>query len=175
MAALRRLASPAMVRPALLTWCRSYKSDISLDKLYPESSSDSATKSPPLEGGVQMKDVQIYDHDPNNPYRVEIRVHLDTAQWISPEAKDRLRLECRPFIDSVGNLVLASDKTKKKSINLADCLDMLRCMLSEVSRPPPENIPETRFTLRAKHERLAAARLRIPRVPTAAADSGVST
>ncbi|KAH7944601.1 hypothetical protein HPB52_021816 [Rhipicephalus sanguineus] len=159
------------MRPALLTWCRCYKSDISLDKLYP-SSGDGATQSPRLEGGVNMKDIQINDHDPTSPHRVEIRVHLDSAQWISPEAKQRLRLECKPFIDSSGNLVLHSDKTRKKSINVADCLDMLRCMLREVSLPPPENIPETRFTLRAKHERLAAARLRIPRAP--AVDGGVS-
>ncbi|KAL1477896.1 hypothetical protein MTO96_035386 [Rhipicephalus appendiculatus] len=155
MAALRRLACSAAMRPTFLTWCRSYKSDISLDKLYP-SSGDGATQSPRLEGGVHLKDVQIYDHDPTNPYRVEIRVHLDSAQWISPEAKQRLRLQCKPFIDSSGNLVLHSDKTRKKSVNLADCLDMLRCMLREVSRPPPENIPETR-------------------VPAAAANSGVSS
>ncbi|KAH7950282.1 hypothetical protein HPB49_021803 [Dermacentor silvarum] len=170
MAALRRLSCSAMMRPLLPARCMSYKSDISLDKLYPASSN---AQSPPLEGGVQMKDVQVYDHDPTNPYRVEVRVHLDSAQWISQEAKDRLRLMCKPFIDSRGNLVLASDKTRKKSINVADCMDKLRCMLSEVSRPPPDNIPETRFTLRAKHERLAAARLRIPRVP--AAKSGVSS
>nr|XP_037287445.1 LOW QUALITY PROTEIN: peptidyl-tRNA hydrolase ICT1, mitochondrial-like [Rhipicephalus microplus] len=174
MAALRRLACSAAMRPTFLTWCRSYKSDISLDKLYP-SSGENATQSPPLEGGVNMKDVQIYDHDPTNPYRVEIRVHLDSTQWISQEAKQRLRQECKPFIDSHGNLVLHSDKTRKKSVNVADCLDMLRCMLREVSRPPPENIPETRLTLRAKHERLAAARLRIPRVPAAASNSGVSS
>ncbi|XP_070379936.1 large ribosomal subunit protein mL62-like [Dermacentor albipictus] len=170
MAALRRLGCSATMRPLLPALCRSYKSDVSLDKLYPASNT---AQTPPLEGGVQMKDVQIYDHDPANPYRVEIRVHLDSARWISQEARDRLRLTCKPFIDSRGNLVFASDKTRKKSINLADCLDKLRCMLRELSRPPPNNVPETRFTLRAKHERLAAARLRIPKVP--AAESGVSS
>ncbi|KAH9365380.1 hypothetical protein HPB48_011408 [Haemaphysalis longicornis] len=157
MAALRRLLiSP---RPSSLACCRSYKSSINLETLYP----DSKNVEIPTGQGVPMSDVKIYDEDPSNPFRVEVRVHLDSAQWISPEAKNRLRLECKPYIDSHGHLVLASDRTRKKSINVADCLDKLRCMLREVSNPPPEKIPETRFTLRAKHERLAAERLRVPR------------
>lgn len=156
------------MRPVIPVWCRSYKSDISLDKLYPAS----GDPQPPTEGGIPMKDVQVFDHDPSNPYRVQVRVHLDSVQWISAEAKGRLRSLCKPYIDCEGHLVIASDKTRKKTINLADCLDKLRCMVREVSRPPPEYIPETRFTLRAKHERLAAARLRVPRVP--AADSSAT-
>ncbi|KAH8036830.1 hypothetical protein HPB51_006099 [Rhipicephalus microplus] len=82
------------MRPTFLTWCRSYKSDISLDKLYP-SSGENATQSPPLEGGVNMKDVQIYDHDPTNPYRVEIRVHLDSTQvdFAGGQAKTATRVQ----------------------------------------------------------------------------------
>uniref|UniRef100_G3MQZ4 Prokaryotic-type class I peptide chain release factors domain-containing protein n=1 Tax=Amblyomma maculatum TaxID=34609 RepID=G3MQZ4_AMBMU len=157
MAALQRLG--AAIRPMFPAWCRSYKSDISLDKLYPAS----GDAQPPIEGGITMTDVQVFDNDPSNPYRVEIHVHLDSAQWISAEAKNRLRSECKPYINCEGHLVIGSDKTRKKTVNLADCLDILRCMVREVSRPPPKNIPENRFTLRAKHERLAAARLRVPK------------
>uniref|UniRef100_A0A4D5RNS4 Putative peptidyl-trna hydrolase n=1 Tax=Ixodes scapularis TaxID=6945 RepID=A0A4D5RNS4_IXOSC len=145
---------------------RSYKSAVSLDKIYPDSDLNHVkpveapqSTNEVFSGYIPMNRVEVRENNPDNPFRVELRVHLDSAEWIPQSGKDRLKKLAKVYIDADGKLVVSSDKTKKKLVNVADCVDKLRIMVREACKPPPENIPETRFTLRAKAERTAAKRL----------------
>lgn len=155
---------------------RLYKSDVSLDTLYPTSGLDIAKRveiprnaEDTFSGYIPMKRIDVFE-DAVNPFKVELRFHLDSADWMPKVARDRLKVLCKSSIDKNGRLVVSSDKTRKKLVNVADCTDKLRCMVREACKPPPESIPETRFTRRYKAEREATKRLRIRKAD--AADMG---
>ncbi|CAN8002928.1 unnamed protein product [Ixodes hexagonus] len=145
---------------------RSYKSALSLDKIYPDSDLNPVkpVKAPEstnevFSGYVPMNRIDVLEENADNPFKVELRFHLDSADWIPQVGRDRLKQLAKIYIDADGRLVVSSDKTRKKLVNVADCVDKLRSMIREACKPPPENVPETRFTLRAKAEREAAKRL----------------
>ena len=58
-------------------------------------------------------------------------------------------------------LTVRSDKTRHRTLNIADCLDKLRAYISEAEQPPPAS-QETLETKRRRME-LAAAELLIDR------------
>ncbi|EEC17733.1 immature colon carcinoma transcript 1 protein, putative, partial [Ixodes scapularis] len=157
---------PNFVANTFSLFVRSYKSAVSLDKIYPDSDLNHVK---PIEapqstnevfsGYIPMNPVDVREKNPDNPFRVELRVHLDSADWIPQSGRERLKKLAKVYIDADGKLVVSLDKTKKKLVHVADCVDKLRIMVREACKPPPENIPETRFTLRAKAERTAAKRL----------------
>lgn len=59
---------------------------------------------------------------------------------------------------------MKSEKTRTQALNLADCLDKIRCYVTEAAIPPPEVSEETLEARRRIVEKAAAERVRQKRI-----------
>lgn len=92
--------------------------------------------------------------------KVSVSFHLKTADWIPEETRQKLETIHKNRLTADGHLVIRSDKTRKQTLNLADCIDKLRCYISEAEQPPePELSLETIELRRKSLERAAIERL----------------
>ncbi|WKY00690.1 hypothetical protein Q1695_015040 [Nippostrongylus brasiliensis] len=69
-----------------------------------------------------------------NATKVEIRFNLKDANWLSNELKDALAKRLANRINSKGELIIESDRTRERYLNLADCFDKLRSTIYDVER-----------------------------------------
>lgn len=92
--------------------------------------------------------------------KVSISFHLATADWLPEPTRTKLAELHRPRINSEGFLTIRSDKTRAQTLNVADCMDKLRCYISEAEQPPePELSLETIELRRQRIEKAASRRL----------------
>lgn len=97
--------------------------------------------------------------------KVSVSFHLETADWLPEETRKRLSEIHASKLSKDGFLTIRSDKTRTQTLNLADCMDRLRCYISEAEQPPePELSLETIETRRLQMDRAAAERLRDKRM-----------
>lgn len=93
--------------------------------------------------------------------KVSVSFHLETADWLPDETRKKLSEIHASKLSKEGFLTIRSDKTRTQTLNLADCMDRLRCYISEAEQPPePELSLETIETRRLQLERATAERLR---------------
>ncbi|CAJ0600094.1 unnamed protein product [Cylicocyclus nassatus] len=69
-----------------------------------------------------------------NATKVEIRFKLADAEWLSDELKDGLAKRLANRINAGGELIIESDRTRERHLNLADCFDKLRSTIYDVER-----------------------------------------
>ncbi|KAK5967560.1 Immature colon carcinoma [Trichostrongylus colubriformis] len=69
-----------------------------------------------------------------NATKVEIRFNLEKANWLSQELKDGLAKRLANRINSKGELIIESERTRERHLNLADCFDKLRSTIYDVER-----------------------------------------
>lgn len=93
---------------------------------------------------------------------VSVSVQLAKADWLDDKTRAKLADIHRSKISKDGLLTIRSDKTRTKTLNIADCMDRLRCYISEAQQPPkPELILPTIESTRKQLEQAAALRLRV--------------
>lgn len=131
-----------------------------------------ATSSGP--GGQNVNRVQT---------KVSVKFNLEQAEWIPEQVRARfadlvcfdsffvvhnfdstafLRLvrKHKNSINKEGYFMVKSDKTRQQSLNIADCLDKLRCYLTEAAQPTHlEPSAETLEQVRQRRERASIRRL----------------
>lgn len=158
---------------------RTFKSKYSLDKIYPNSTLD-LSKSQPIpksdekfSGYIPLDQLSITYAKSSGPggqhvnkvnTKVEVRFHVASASWIPTAAREKLSNLHSNNLTKDGFLILKSDKTRMQTLNLADCMDKLRCYIREAEKPPPEVLPETLEIIKKRIERASAARLRQKRI-----------
>lgn len=97
--------------------------------------------------------------------KVSVSFHLQSADWLPEETRNKLADLHKANISKDGMLTIRSDKTRTQTLNLADCMDRLRCYISEAEQPPePELSLETIELRRQRLERASAERLREKRL-----------
>ncbi|VDM59104.1 unnamed protein product [Angiostrongylus costaricensis] len=69
-----------------------------------------------------------------NATKVEIRFNLRNAYWLSDALKDGLEKRLGNRINAKGELIIESDRTRERHLNLADCFDKLRSTIYDVER-----------------------------------------
>ncbi|EPB71899.1 TSC-22/dip/bun family protein [Ancylostoma ceylanicum] len=69
-----------------------------------------------------------------NATKVEIRFKLEDADWLSDELKDGLANRLANRINAKGELIIESDRTRERNLNLADCFDKLRSTIYDVEK-----------------------------------------
>jgi peptidyl-tRNA hydrolase ICT1 len=67
---------------------------------------------------------------------IEIRFHVDTANWIPEWIRQKLKEKYNSKITKDGYFIVTSEKTRKNLLNQADCLDRIRECIREASREP---------------------------------------
>lgn len=93
--------------------------------------------------------------------KVSVSFHLESADWIPEETRNKFAEIHKSSLSKEGYFTIRSDKTRAQTLNLADCIDRLRCYISEAEQPPaPELTLETIEWRRNQLEKATAARLR---------------
>lgn len=151
-----------------------YKSSISLETLYPNSSLKLNTPSfipdtkEKFSGFIPIQSLDITYSASSGPggqnvnkvhTKVDLRFKLSDADWIHPDIRQKMLELYSNKISKEGYLIIRSDTTRSQQLNLADCMQKLRLMIRavDVAERPPS--PETEEKIRQRH--LKAARLRV--------------
>ena len=124
-----------------------FKSKVSLEKLYPQSSlnifeSRLELKSDPVQfnGYIPMKALDITYARSSGPggqsvnksnSKVDVRFRLDEASWLPASCKEKMKLDYPRFINSDGYFIVRSERTSSQQMNVADALDKLRYMIQK--------------------------------------------
>ncbi|XP_037048154.1 peptidyl-tRNA hydrolase ICT1, mitochondrial [Bradysia coprophila] len=158
----------------------SYKSDISLDVLYPQSRQTIFTPPPPppkannkFNGYIPINQLKITYSRSSGPggqnvncvdTKVDIRFHVASVDWLSDETKKLLVEKQRGRITKDGYFVIKNDATRFQQTNLADGLEAIRNIIRKVeqstqSEPSPESVERHR----RNHEKATRERLMIKR------------
>ncbi|XP_054168337.1 peptidyl-tRNA hydrolase ICT1, mitochondrial-like [Oppia nitens] len=152
-----------------------FKSQQSLDNLYPKSqiSSDIKTNAKSetdnvFSGHIPIKELQISycrssgpggQHVNKTNTKVTVQFQLSSANWIPNETKEKLKQLHKNNINKDGFWIIRSDKTRAQLMNLADCLDKIRCYITEASKPIKQPSIETLEKIRENREKAAIRRL----------------
>ncbi|XP_020807204.1 peptidyl-tRNA hydrolase ICT1, mitochondrial [Drosophila serrata] len=158
----------------------SYKSDLSLDKIYPSARLQLYTPPPPppgsnnkFNGFIPMDKVEITYSRSSGPggqhvntvnTKVDLRFKLAEAEWIPEQTRQKLLKELANRITKDGYFYIKSDLTRSQQMNLADALEKLRTIIRSqevVEAAPPSE--ETLEKLRRRQERAARERLQLKR------------
>ncbi|RWS28747.1 peptidyl-tRNA hydrolase-like protein [Leptotrombidium deliense] len=92
--------------------------------------------------------------------KVCISLHLSSANWIPSKTKEKLITIHRNSITKDGYWMIRSEKTREQKLNLADCLDKMRCYITEADKPIPEISEESLERKRLQAEKASERRLR---------------
>ncbi|XP_031831579.1 large ribosomal subunit protein mL62 [Nomia melanderi] len=152
-----------------------YKSALSLDKIYPTSNLKLYTPAfvpedpnAKFSGYIPIEELKITyscssgpggQHVNRTNTKVDLRFQVKNATWLSEEIKEKLLEKYQNRISKDGYFIVKSELTRSQHLNLADALEKLRTMIREVIKPPPEISPETAELKRKRL--LAAARKRV--------------
>ncbi|CAM1324728.1 Uncharacterised protein g8758 [Pycnogonum litorale] len=160
-----------------------YKSAISLDKIYPNSSLNIASHISPekllpksdedeFSGYIPIGKLKITYSRGSGPggqhvnkvnTKVDVRFHVASAEWIPQKLRLKLIEKHKNTITKDGILFVKSDKTRSQLLNQADCMDKLRTLirkLSESEKASPPLTEEQHAIEQARADRETAMRLR---------------
>ncbi|KAF2903729.1 hypothetical protein ILUMI_02437 [Ignelater luminosus] len=155
-----------------------YKSSIALEHLYPGSNLRISTPHKPastsekFSGYVPIDQIQLTYSKSTGPggqnvnkvnTKVDLRFHLESANWLSENTKKKLATNLKTRITSEGFLVFRSDVTRSQQLNVADCLEKLRSAIREAEYEAPPPSLETAEKMRRRYEKATAERLLIKR------------
>lgn len=94
--------------------------------------------------------------------KVSVSFHPATADWLTEETREKFASIHKARINNQGLFTIRSDKTRSQTLNVADCMDKLRCYISEAQQPPPQELfLETIELSRQRLERAAMSRLKV--------------
>lgn len=135
-----------------------YKSSIALQNLYPQSGSWSESMKPidvyqrfsteeksSFSGFIPVKRLEIKHKTCSKPggqhvnrtlSGVEVRFHVESAEWIPDWIRDKLQKQQVNRITRDGFLIVKSEKTRKAILNQADCMERIRSMIFDASVEP---------------------------------------
>ncbi|CAI2348200.1 unnamed protein product [Caenorhabditis sp. 36 PRJEB53466] len=69
-----------------------------------------------------------------NATKVEIRFKVSEAEWLSESLRTSIEEKLSHRINSVGELIIDSDRTRERHLNVADCFDKLRTAIYDIQR-----------------------------------------
>ncbi|KZS16904.1 Immature colon carcinoma transcript 1 protein precursor [Daphnia magna] len=124
-----------------------FKSNLSLEKLYPTSRLDITT----IPKAPESKDGKFSGYIP-----------MASADWIPEPIRVKLAERVKNQISKEGYFIIKSERTRSQQLNLADTLDKLRNLIHSVAQSlvVPEVSQETLEKQRRLRERAARERLR---------------
>ncbi|GAB0094673.1 ICT1 [Sergentomyia squamirostris] len=175
---LKKLGALSGWMPQVRNMC--YKSDISLDKLYPKSKQKIFTPSPPVQqekgkfnGYIPMDELEITYSRSSGPggqnvnklnTKVDLRFKLESASWIPEAVRVKIQENFKSRINREGFFVIRSDLTRFQHLNVADALEKLRNLIRNIEKG--ENIEPSADALirqRRLKDRADAQRLMVKR------------
>ncbi|XP_034474548.1 peptidyl-tRNA hydrolase ICT1, mitochondrial [Drosophila innubila] len=160
----------------------SYKSDLSLDKIYPNARLQLFTPPPPpntlsiedkFNGYIPMDKLEITYSRSSGPggqhvntvnTKVDLRFKLAEAEWIPQKTRQKLLQVLANKMNKEGYYIIKSDLTRSQQMNLADALEKLRSIIRvQEAGEPTGPSEETLEKLRRRQEKAARQRLQLKR------------
>jgi len=98
--------------------------------------------------------------------KVDVRLHLDTSEWLSDQEKVLLKEKLSNLITKDGWILVKSDKTRSQSANESDAIEKLSNIIEEALKPPEPKFTEEELKkikkgkIKANKERLKNKMLR---------------
>ena len=89
-----------------------------------------------------------------------VRFHVNSASWLSQETKDQINSALGPELTRDGWLVVKSDRTTSRTLNMADALEKLRANIRLAENPTQESFETLQMEVERK-AKLKAARERL--------------
>ncbi|XP_058790324.1 large ribosomal subunit protein mL62 [Phymastichus coffea] len=156
-----------------------YKSAYSLENLYPKSNINLYTpnfvpEDPSIKfnGYIPIKEIDITYSNSSGPggqnvnkvsTKVDLRFSVKKATWISDEIKEKLLEKHSNQINKDGYLIIKSDLTRSRQLNVADALQKLRQMIRDLIIVPVEPDELTKEKHRKRQVKAAQERLFVKR------------
>lgn len=143
-----------------------YKSSVSLSRLYPNSSLNITTpvKIPEgttgFSGYIPIEKLEITYCKSSGPggqnvnkvdTKVDIRFHLETADWLSEDIKKNIISQYKNRINKDGFLIVRSDITRSQLYNQAAAMTLLRDIIRKAAIQ--KSIPRSEETLHMLRKR----------------------
>ncbi|XP_037811892.1 peptidyl-tRNA hydrolase ICT1, mitochondrial [Lucilia sericata] len=156
----------------------SFKSDLSLDKIYPNSRLQLYTPPPPankddkFSGFIPINKLEITYSRSSGPggqhvntvnTKVDVRFKLSEADWIPEKTRAKLLASLENKITKEGYYVIKSDLTRSQQMNLADALEKLRNIIRDHEYEAAPTSEETLEKIRKRQEKAARERLFVKR------------
>ncbi|XP_067624002.1 large ribosomal subunit protein mL62 [Eurosta solidaginis] len=157
----------------------SFKSDLSLDKIYPNSRLKLFTPPPPppstgdkFSGFIPISELEITYSRSSGPggqhvncvnTKVDLRFKLVEAKWIPEKTRQKLMEGLKNKMTKEGYFVIKSDLTRSQQMNLADAMEKLRSTIREYEVEKAAPTEDTLEKLRRRQERAARERLLVKR------------
>ena len=92
--------------------------------------------------------------------KAELRFHVDSAEWIPEEVRDRLKQYQGNKMSKDGMLIITSQETRTQTKNKADCVEKLQVMLEEAYVEPKDRQMWTGIGKKTKMIRMDSKRHR---------------
>ncbi|KAG6458338.1 hypothetical protein O3G_MSEX010805 [Manduca sexta] len=161
---MRKVAQSASYT-TLLKRPMAYKSSISLETLYPNSSlklTTPAFKGDPNEkfsGYIPLDKLDISYSASSGPggqnvnkvhTKVDLRFKVSEADWLHPEVKEKMMELYGNKLSKEGYLIIRSDTTRSQQLNLADCMQKLRALIRDAAVTKRQPSPETEERIRQR-------------------------
>ncbi|CAF1388266.1 unnamed protein product [Adineta steineri] len=161
----------------LLINSRTYKSNLSYDKLFPNSKSldilsgpitaptNESTGKDKFNGFIPTDITHRHARGPGGQHvnktlsGVEIRFHIDSATWIPDWIKPRFREMYQSRINRDGYFIIFSDETRHRLLNQAQCLDRIRALIRDASIIPKGLSEEERKTIEQRKQSASSERV----------------
>ena len=74
--------------------------------------------------------------------KVDVRLHLDTSEWLSDQEKIILKEKLSNMITKDGWILVKSEKTRSQSANESDAIERLSNIINEALKPPEPKFTE---------------------------------
>lgn len=69
-----------------------------------------------------------------NATKVEIRFKVSEAEWLNETLRNSMEEKLSHRINSAGELIIDSDRTRERHLNIADCFDKLRSAIYSIEQ-----------------------------------------
>ncbi|XP_023646449.1 large ribosomal subunit protein mL62 [Paramormyrops kingsleyae] len=92
--------------------------------------------------------------------KAEIRFHVQTADWIPDDVRNKIIIQNKNRINKVGELLVTSEASRSQQQNLNDCLQKIQDIIAEASQKPHEPTEEDIAIRRARLDYMNKERLK---------------
>ncbi|KAG7491739.1 hypothetical protein MATL_G00006600 [Megalops atlanticus] len=92
--------------------------------------------------------------------KAEVRFHVQTADWIPEEVRNKILIKNKNRINKAGELLVTSEVSRSQRRNLEDCLQKISDIISKVNQKPHEPTAEDVALRQARLEHRNQERLK---------------
>nr|XP_020481028.1 peptidyl-tRNA hydrolase ICT1, mitochondrial isoform X2 [Monopterus albus] len=103
--------------------------------------------------------------------KAEVRFHVQTANWIPEDVRQKILEKNKNRINKAGELLVTSEVSRNQQRNLSDCILKISTIVAEASKKPHEPTEEDIALRTARLKKMNKERLRQKKIQSAVKQS----